>query len=161
MKWHPIKEGLLAYANEYGHVGMYDTFDSRPISFKTYHKSQGAPFIDWGFDMTLVLEDTDMKDTLLSCGGDGMIHVYDIDNPQAPPINLNERLQEVNTAWFASLKATDSSRHAMSISKDKKYMAFGHTDGLVEVYSMETLKLVYVSNCQRSLIRSLDWKSRF
>lgn len=155
-----MKEGFLAYANEYGHVGMYDTFNLKHISFKTYHKCQSAAYIDWGSDMTLALEDTDMKDTLLSCGGDGIIHVYDIDNPQAPPINLNERLQEMNMSWFISLKAANSSRHAMSISNDKKYIAFGHTDGLVEVYSMDTLKLVYVSNCQRHLIRSLDWKSK-
>ena len=109
-------------------------------------------------DMSQVLDDTDMRDTLLSCGGDGIIHVYDIHNPNVAPINLNERLQERNESWFKTFEVKTSVRCILRIYTQAKLIAFGHTDGLVEVYSMENLKLVYVSNCQRHAIRALDWK---
>ncbi|KAI9339130.1 quinon protein alcohol dehydrogenase-like superfamily [Pilaira anomala] len=158
ISWHPTKEGFLAYGNEYGHVGIYDTFNSRHIPFRSYHKSQGSPSIDWGLNMCSVLEDSDMKDTLVSCGADGMIHVYDVDHPQVPPINLNERLRENNVSWLTSLDAKDSLRHVLKIDEKARFIAFGHTDGIVEVYSLESLKLIFVSNCQRQLIQTLDWK---
>lgn len=108
--------------------------------------------------MCTVLEDADMKDTAVSCGYDGMIHVYDVDHPQAPPINLNERLKENNVSWMTSLDAKDSYRHVLKIDERAQFIAFGHTDGIVEVYRLDTLKLIFVSNCQRQLIKALDWK---
>ncbi|KAI7892935.1 WD40-repeat-containing domain protein [Mucor mucedo] len=158
IRCHPTREGYLAYSNEYGHVGIYDIFNLRHIPFRTYHKVQGAPSIDWGSDMCLALEDTDMKDTAISCGDDGVIHVYDINHPQAPPINLNERLKENNTSWMTSLNAKSSHRHVLKVDEKARLIAFGHTDGLVEVYRLDTLKLVFVSNCQRQVIKALDWK---
>lgn len=161
INWHPTKEGFLAYGNEYGHVGIYDTFNLRHIPFKSYHKSQGAPSIDWGLNMCTVLEDSDMKDTIVSCGADGVIHVYDVDHPQVPPINLNERLRENNVSWLTSLDAKNSFRHVLKIDEKARFIAFGHTDGIVEVYLLESLKLIFVSNCQRQLIKTLDWKCNY
>ncbi|KAI7904079.1 WD40-repeat-containing domain protein [Cokeromyces recurvatus] len=159
VRWHPHKEGLLAYSNEYGHVGMIDTFNSKHIPFKSYHKSQTAPYLDWGLNMTTSLEDLDMQDTLVSCGGDGIIHIYDVDHPNIPPINFNERLQEKNPDWFISLSAVDSYRCIIKIDKNAEFIAIGHTNGLVEVYSLNSLKVIYVSNCQRQRIKSLDWNN--
>ncbi|KAI9483207.1 MAG: quinon protein alcohol dehydrogenase-like superfamily [Benjaminiella poitrasii] len=159
IRWHPRREGFIAYGNEYGHVGMVDTFNSKHIPFKNYHKVQAAPYIDWGLDMTSSLEDSDMRDTLLSCGRDGVIHVYDAEHPNVPPINLNERLQEKNSDWFISLGAIDSRRCIIKIDATARFIAIGHSNGLVEVYALTNLKVVYVSNCQRQLISSLDWKS--
>lgn len=131
------------------------------MPFKSFHKYQSAPSIDWGLDMSNVLEDSDMTDTLLSCGGDGIIHVYDINAPNGPPINLNERLKENNPVWFTTLEAKNSNRCVLKIDRSGKYIAFGHTDGTVEVYMLSTLKLIFVSNCERQLIRTLDWKGTY
>ncbi|KAI8088174.1 quinon protein alcohol dehydrogenase-like superfamily [Thamnidium elegans] len=158
INWHPRKEGFLAFGNEYGHVGIYDTLNLRHMPFKSYHKSLGAPSIDWGLNMCSVLEDSDMMDTLVSCGADGVVHVYDVDHPLAPPINLNERLRENNVSWITSLDAKDSYRRVLKIDANARFIAFGHTDGIVEVYKLDTLKLIFVSNCQRQLIKTLDWK---
>ncbi|KAI8070529.1 quinon protein alcohol dehydrogenase-like superfamily [Gilbertella persicaria] len=154
---HSTKEGLVAYSNEYGHVGLYDTLDLRRIPCKTYHRSQGAPFIAWGPDMSEVLENN-MKDTLFSCGGDGILHVYDANSPQAPPVQLNQRLQEKNLAWFTSLTSIKTNRYSLKIDKKAQYLALGHTNGFVEVYSLQTLKIMYVSNYHRELVRALDFK---
>lgn len=110
--------------------------------------------------MCLVLEDTDMKDTVISCGEDGIVHVYDVDHPQVPPINLNERLKENNVSWMTSLDAKNSHRRVLKVDVKAQFIAFGHTDGIVEVYKLDTLKLVFVSNCQRQLIKALDWKCK-
>ncbi|KAI8378119.1 hypothetical protein EDC96DRAFT_215674 [Choanephora cucurbitarum] len=158
VKWHPRKEGLLAFSNEYGHVGLYDTVNSRRIPCKTYHRSSGAPFIDWGGDMRTILEEDDMEDTLLSCGNDGVLHAYNANNVQLPCINLTERLREKNDTWFTSLEATKSKRCSLRVDSKAKYMSLGHTNGLVEIYSLENLKLVYASNYHREAVRSLDFK---
>lgn len=150
----------MGLSNEYGHVGIYDTSNGRHIPFRIYHKVQGPPSIDWGLDMCLALEDTDMKDTLVSCGNDGIIHVYDINHPQVPPINLNERLKENNVAWITSLDGKTSHRFTLKVDEKAQLIAFGHTDGLVEVYKLDTLKLLFVSNYQRQIIKALDWKCK-
>lgn len=99
-----------------------------------------------------------MADVLVSCGGDGTIHIYDTNNLSAPPIYLDERLHEKNSGWFNTLKSRNSKRCTLKIDERRKYLAFGHTDGTVEVYTLSTLKMIFTSNCQRHLIRTLDWK---
>lgn len=152
---------MLAYSNDYGRVGYYDTLNLKNTSFKSFHKHQSAPSIDWGLDMSSILEHPDMVDVLLSCGGDGTIHVYDSRNQNAPPVYLNERLEEKNRGWFNTLESKNSKRCALKIDERRKYIAFGHTDGTVEVYALNTLKLIFISNCQRHLIRTLDWKCKY
>ncbi|KAI8387435.1 quinon protein alcohol dehydrogenase-like superfamily [Blakeslea trispora] len=158
IKWHPHKEGLLAFSNEYGHIGLYDVINSRRTPCKTYHKSPGAPFIDWAADMRDALQEDDMEDTLISCGSDGMVHAYNANNVQLPCINLTERLREKNDTWFTSLELTKSKCCSMRIDHKAKYMSLGHMSGLVEIYALDNLKLVYASNYHREAIRSLDFK---
>lgn len=139
---------------------MYDIINLRHIPFKTYHKQQGAPSIDWGNGRGMLAYDYENVDRLFSCGSDGTIHVYNSQSPQNQPYNLNYLMRERNPAWFTSLEAKNSHRIVLKIDEKHKYIAFGHTDGLVEVYEIEPLRLIFVSNCQRQLIRALDWKCK-
>lgn len=101
-----------------------------------------------------------MTDTLLSVGGDGIIHVYDINNPAEPPVNLNDRLRERNSAWFVAMEATDTKRNTLAVTDTHDLVAIGHTSGLVEVYDLRALKVIFATNSQSNCIWSLDWKSR-
>ena len=110
--------------------------------------------------MRTVLEEDDMEDTLLSCGNDGVLHAYNTNNVQLPCINLTERLREKNDTWFTSLEATKSKCCSLRVDSKAKYMSLGHTNGLVEIYSLENLKLVYASSYHREAVRSLDFKCK-
>lgn len=151
---------MIAYGNEYGHVGMYDTFNNKHIPTKTYHLAQTTPFVDWGGNLAEVLEEPEMTDTLLSVGGDGIIHVYDINQPREMPVNLNDRLKEKNEAWFTALEGTDTIRTTLKVDEGCNFIAIGHNNGLVEVYAFSTLKAVFASNYQNKRVQSLDWKSK-
>jgi hypothetical protein len=135
--------------------------NQRSKSFRVYHKSQGTPSIAWGLNLSQILEDDEMTDTMVSCGQDGRVHAYDSNKPQAPPIDFNERLDERNKSWALIQNAkANIYRCQLGIDEQAEFIAFGNTDGIVEVYQLCTLKLIYISNCQRQKITTLEWKRK-
>ncbi|GAN02571.1 conserved hypothetical protein [Mucor ambiguus] len=159
IRGHPSVEGTAAYSNEFGHVGLCDSFiKNHGIKFHKHHTLNSAPFIDWGPDMCDVLQREDMRHPLISCGGDGAVHVYDMNSVKTPPILLCHVLERLNPAWFNKLKGIDSHRHSLKVDSKQTRIAFGHTNGFIEVYNLKTLKLIYTSDYQRQCITSLDWK---
>ncbi|KAK4517382.1 uncharacterized protein ATC70_000717 [Mucor velutinosus] len=156
---HPSVEGTAAYSNEFGHVGLCDSFvKNNGIKFHKHHTLNSAPFIDWGPDMCDVLQREDMRHPLISCGGDGTVHVYDMNNVKTPPALLCQVLERLNPAWFNKLKSIDSHRHSLKVDSKLTWIAFGHTNGFIEIYNLKTLKLIYTSNYQRQCVTALDWK---
>ncbi|CAO3689943.1 unnamed protein product [Rhizopus microsporus] len=158
---HPSKEGLVAYVNEYGRLGLYDTLNQRYTYFKQLYKSMECPMIAWGFDLSTCLYDMDMTDTLIACSSNDVnIYVYNINQPNQPVIALNDILEQRNPLWYDTLKSKDGV-HRTCMAIDKKCIAFGHVDGVVEVYCRSTLQLVYVSNFHRQKITAMDWKDDY
>ncbi|CEP17806.1 hypothetical protein [Parasitella parasitica] len=159
IRGHPFVDGVVAYSNEFGHVGMCDSFiKNSAVKFSKHHTMESAPFIDWGPNMCDILQREDMKAPLVSCGGDGTVHVYDMNSIKTPPVRLCDLMEKLNPAWFSKLKSVDSRRHAMKIDEKLLYIAFGHTNGFLEIYSLKTLKLIYTTDYQRHCITSLAWK---
>lgn len=107
-----------------------------------------------------VLQRQDMQYPLISCGGDGTVHVYDMKSLKTPPERLCDVLERLNPVWFNKLKSIDSRRHLLKVDPKLVLIAFGHTNGFIEIYNLKTLKLVYTSDYQRQCITSLDWKCR-
>lgn len=99
-----------------------------------------------------------MRHPLISCGGDGTVHVYDMNSVKTPPVLLCHVLERLNPAWFNKLKSIDSHRHTLKVDPKLTRIAFGHTNGFVEIYNLKTLKLIYTSDYQRQCITALDWK---
>ncbi|KAF1807462.1 WD40-repeat-containing domain protein [Mucor lusitanicus] len=156
---HPVVEGTSAYSDEFGHAGLCDSFvKNNGVKFHTHHTLNSAPFIDWGPDMCEVLQREDMRHPLISCGGDGTVHVYDMSNVKTPPVLLCQVMERLNPAWFNKLKSIDSHRHAFKVDPKLTRIAFGLTNGFIEIYNLKTLKLIYTSDYQRDCITSLDWK---
>lgn len=120
-----------------------------------------CPVIAWGFDLSTCLYDMEMTDTLIACSSNDVnIYVYNINQPNQPAIILNDILEQRNPSWYNTLKSkNDAYRTCMAI--DKKCIAFGHVDGVVEVYHRSTLQLVYVSNFHRQKITAMDWKDDY
>ncbi|KAI8987233.1 WD40-repeat-containing domain protein [Mycotypha africana] len=160
IRWHPTREGLLAFGNDLGHIGILNVTDTSRQMFKIFHNARGAPYIDWGGDMATALNCADMTNTLMSCGQDGVIHAYDANNPKNPPFNINEKIRDLNAAWVESLIAMETFPFCIKIDEQHRFIAVGHNTGLVEVYNLKDLKVIYVSNYHRQLIKALDWKCR-
>lgn len=117
--------------------------------------------IAWGFDLSTCLYDMDMTDTLIACSSNDVnIYVYNINQPNQPVIMLNDILEQRNPSWYDTLKSKDGV-HRTCMAIDKKCIAFGHVDGIVEVYCRNTLQLVYVSNFHRQKITAMDWKDDY
>lgn len=117
--------------------------------------------IAWGFDLSTCLYDMDMTDTLIACSSNDVnIYVYNINQPNQPVIMLNDILEQRNPSWYDTLKSKDGV-HRTCMAIDKKRIAFGHMDGIVEVYCRNTLQLVYVSNFHRQKITAMDWKDDY
>lgn len=110
--------------------------------------------------MCEVLQREDMRHPLISCGGDGTVHVYDMSNVKTPPVLLCQVMERLNPAWFNKLKSIDSHRHAFKVDPKLTRIAFGLTNGFIEIYNLKTLKLIYTSDYQRDCITSLDWKCK-
>ena len=120
-----------------------------------------CPMIAWGFDLSTCLYDMDMTDTLIACSSNDVnIYVYNINQPNQPVIALNDILEQRNPLWYDTLKSKDGV-HRTCMAIDKKCIAFGHVDGVVEVYCRSTLQLVYVSNFHRQKITAMDWKDDY
>ncbi|KAL7321195.1 hypothetical protein PS15m_000991 [Mucor circinelloides] len=159
IRGHPFVEGVAAYSNEFGHVGLCDSFVKHSgAKFQKHHTLNSAPYIDWGPNMCDVLQRQDMQYPLISCGGDGTVHVYDMKSLKTPPERLCDVLERLNPVWFNKLKSIDSRRHLLKVDPKLVLIAFGHTNGFIEIYNLKTLKLVYTSDYQRQCITSLDWK---
>ncbi|KAG0994605.1 hypothetical protein G6F28_005586 [Rhizopus arrhizus] len=157
--YHPSRQGVLAYGNEYGRVGIYDIMNQRNQVFKIYQKTMECPILAWGPDLSSALEDECMTDTLLSCSGNKVL-VYNAREPESSPVLLNTYLEQHNIAWTDSLKSKeDFHRTCMAVNKD--HIAFGHMDGVIEVYSLTTFQLLYASICHRKRIMAMDWKEGY
>ncbi|KAI8645978.1 WD40-repeat-containing domain protein [Parasitella parasitica] len=158
---HPFIDGVVAYSNEFGHVGLCDSFiKNNAVKFSKHHTMENAPFIDWGPNMCEILQREDMEAPLISCGGDGTVHVYNMNSIKTPPVRLCDMMNKLNPAWFNKLKNIDSHRHAMKIDQKSTFIAFGHTNGFLEIYKLKTLKLIYTTDYQRQCITSLAWKHK-
>ncbi|CAO3700998.1 unnamed protein product [Rhizopus stolonifer] len=160
VKCHPFKEGVVAYADDIGRFGVYNTTNQQSEPFKTHQNSKECSLIAWGPDMSTALNDANMVDTLISCKKNGLILVHDSQNPESNPIVLNGFLEQKNPSWTDSLQFKNGfCRTSMAVNRD--LIAFGHMDGVVEVYSLNTFQLVYVSTCHRKAITAMDWKGNY
>ncbi|KAI9246141.1 WD40-repeat-containing domain protein [Sporodiniella umbellata] len=157
---HPSKPDLLAFADEIGRVGIYDTSKQQNCIFKTHQNSKECPLIVWGLDMSLALNDGSMLDTLITCNSNGMIYVHDSQDSVANPIILNDLIDQRNSYWTDSLRFKTGFRRT-AMAANKNFIAFGHMDGVVEVYSLTTLKLLYISTCHNKEITALDLKDNY
>ncbi|KAI7869777.1 WD40-repeat-containing domain protein [Spinellus fusiger] len=153
--WHPKRAGILAYSTQYGRVGFYDVHSNRNTVFKAYHKQDSSPSIAWG----PLVGATGTTDVLVSCGSES-VFVHEVAQCNQQPVRLESLLQENNSAWIQSINAKSNvKRTCMAMDPSGSYLAFGYTDGVVDVYSTETLKLVFVTNAHRHAIQSLAWQS--
>ncbi|KAF7726435.1 Gem-associated protein 5 [Apophysomyces ossiformis] len=153
VKWHPAKEGILAYSTEYGHIGMYDIHRGKCQQYKSYHKKGGAPSIAW---MT-----RSGVDSLLSCGNDGNLYLHEMDRPSQSAADLDLLIRESNPLWYETIDSKPNAKRCfVAIDDMHQFIALGNSDGVVEVYVAGSLNLIYTSNFHRQKISSMSWKRR-
>ncbi|KAL0089762.1 hypothetical protein J3Q64DRAFT_1636761 [Phycomyces blakesleeanus] len=153
--WHPKRPDLLAYSTQYGRVGVYDANANKNTVFKTYHKQEYGPNISWGS----LSSGTGSEYVLVSCGAEHII-AYDPMEPEKQPVFLAPLLENANPAWTQSINAkANAKRSCMAIDSTGKLIAFGYTDGVVDVYRLDTFKLVFVANCHRHCVLAIAWQS--
>ncbi|KAI8084720.1 uncharacterized protein BX664DRAFT_266051 [Halteromyces radiatus] len=170
---HPTLDGQVAFSTQYGHVGIYDIYNSKCDIFRQHHSgSNGGPSLAWAGDLSAVLkmnknydddddQNTTMIDTLITCSSDGSntgLYLRDVNHRSRTPIDLDQVLENINPDWYTLLKTKNTIRSFVSVNPSFQYMALGNGDGSLEIYSLKTLKLIYVSNYQRSIITALHWK---
>ncbi|KAG0175328.1 Gem-associated protein 5 [Apophysomyces sp. BC1015] len=151
VKWHPKKEGILAYSTEYGHVGIYDVHRGKCQPSKSYHIKGGAPSIAW-----ITSSGTD---NLVSCGNDGKLLLHEVVRPSQQAVDLDRLIREANLEWYQTIDAKLNARRCfVAIDDTKQFIALGNTDGVVEVYTTERFAMVYISTFHRQKITSMTWK---
>lgn len=167
IQWHPTTEGMAAYSTEYGHVGIYDVYNNKNMTFKEYHAVGAAPSLAWAGDLSAVLAKTNtdgsdtMTDTLITCGGKGGLFLRNAGHPNQAPIPLTTVLEAINPDLYMLLEAkTTLIRTAVATNSSFEYMALGNSDGSMEIYSLQTLKVIYSSNHHRKPITCLHWKGK-
>ncbi|CAO3584397.1 unnamed protein product [Absidia cylindrospora] len=165
VQWHPTSEGLLAFSTEYGHVGIYDFYNSKCQTLKEYHAAgDGTPSMTWTGDLTSLLADKNMAghnmtDTLITCGGkNGDLYIRNVSHPTQAPISLNAILRNTNPTFYTLLETKQSRCVSVSANPSGLYLALGNSDGSLEIYRLKNLKIVYASNYHRKKITSLHWK---
>lgn len=103
LAWHPIKDGILAFATGEGRVGFFDVnnLSKPPILLKQHHR-RCVYSLSWGPPLGRAeVEDPD-KPRLFSCG-DGDLFQYDMDFPDRDPVNIKELIHESNPSIKKSL----------------------------------------------------------
>jgi WD40 repeat protein len=158
---------MAAYSTEYGHVGIYDVYNNKNMTFKEYHAVGAAPSLAWAGDLSAVLAKTNtdgsdtMTDTLITCGGKGGLFLRNAGHPNQAPIPLTTVLEAINPDLYMLLEAkTTLIRTAVATNSSFEYMALGNSDGSMEIYSLQTLKVIYSSNHHRKPITCLHWKGK-
>ncbi|KAI9004278.1 WD40-repeat-containing domain protein [Phycomyces nitens] len=153
--WHPTRPDILAYSTQYGRVGIYNTSTNKNTVFKPVHKQEYGPNISWGS----LSGASGSENMLVSCGTEHVI-AYDATNTEKQPIFLAPLLEDANTAWAQSINAKANSRRScMAIDNTRNLIAFGYTDGVIDVYQLSTLKLIFVANCHRHRVLAISWQS--
>ncbi|KAI8993629.1 WD40-repeat-containing domain protein [Pilobolus umbonatus] len=159
IQYHPTRENILAYTTSNGNIGIYDTVKNQCTQFKYYYSNSESVGIYWALDMSSVLGNPHMTDALISCNSEGEIIALDSNKHTSQAIVINSVLERLNPGWINSIKEkVGFMRTCMAIDENRKYIAFGHKDGLVEVYMLDTLKIVFASNYHIRNITSMDWK---
>ncbi|KAI8379295.1 WD40-repeat-containing domain protein [Radiomyces spectabilis] len=161
--WHPEKDGIMVYSNSYGNMGLYDVYNSKAIPFKGYHKQGnkqgGAPLLAWASSIPSVAETMASPWMMISYGVDDKMFVHDAENPSRRPVELIPYLQEKNPVWYESLLLNPERKRRRLATDDKsQYLAVGYTDGLVEIYRLDTLKIIFVSNALQGQISAMHWR---
>ncbi|KAG2172005.1 hypothetical protein INT43_001482 [Umbelopsis isabellina] len=162
VKWHPTNEGSLIYGTEYGSVGLMDTYTSKNITFKSYHKST-IYSLDWIIhsdtlmDVLQQLEGNSQGPWLVSSDGKS-IFLHDIYKQHKAALDIDQILSETNRDWIASVKEKGIQRCDVAIHNEASLIAIGNSDGSIEVYSLKSLKLVYTANNQTKRTNSMKWR---
>ncbi|KAI9317067.1 quinon protein alcohol dehydrogenase-like superfamily [Dichotomocladium elegans] len=145
-KWNPTREGSVAYSTEYGRLGVYDVDSNKNHRFKFYHQNRGAVHITWAGDLYLG-EGTVVRDSLISCGTDGEIYAFHSQKPNEAPVPMIGILAQINPSWSAATQA----------NSDHRFFAIGSTDGMVEIYRLDTFKIIYICNALTAEITAMSW----
>lgn len=152
-------EGLVAYSSEYGRIGVYDIVkeSSGGRLFKHYHRNQGdPPMIAWA-----KIKDSP-TDMLLTCGGYGELFAFNPQRLDEPPLDIAAEIETLNPDWMSTLQIKLKTRRCcMGVDPQGVFLALGHTDGLVEVYKLDTLKLFYTADCFANRVTSLAWSRKY
>ena len=157
--WHPSREGTLAYSTEYGRVGIYDTINNKSTQFKTYHQSKGAISINWV--SSIQIGEQSLQDAIISCGSDGTLYAFNSKRPNVKPINLQNTIQQANPTWCSTLEAkVKTSRCYASVDPHSRFLALGSSDGVVEVYRLDTFKIAYVAASQQTMVSVMAWRGK-
>ncbi|CAO3647994.1 unnamed protein product [Cunninghamella echinulata] len=165
VQWHPTKEGILAFSTEYGHIGIYDTYNNKSFTFRSHRSSSSegsVPSLTWIGDISSLTdisfdETLDMTNILVTCDSEHLF-LRDANHHHNDPINLNNLLQQHNPEWYTLLSSKNISRTCVAINPSGEFLALGDTDGSVEIYHLKTLKIIYASNTLRLPITAMHWK---
>ncbi|KAI9264914.1 WD40-repeat-containing domain protein [Phascolomyces articulosus] len=157
VQWHPTRENILAYSTEYGRVGIYDIAKSKCFTFKTYYQSKGQVFISWAFDIQLD-DKPFLREAIITCNPEGIVYAYDAKQHNTRAIVVNDYIQQVNPKWCTTLEAkVKTSRCCSAVDPQSRFLALGNTDGVVEVYRLDTFQIIYVASSQQVAVTSLAW----
>ncbi|XP_067142043.1 gem-associated protein 5 [Centruroides vittatus] len=158
LSWHPNKEGMLAFGTEEGRVGIVDTIGNKPpIIFKSFHK-ESVYRVGWGPDYKFFKQnyesDSKQKLYLYSCG-DRVIYIHDPSDVNSHAANFDEFAALTNRSYTALLRTDFAWRSDFSV------IAVGNTDGTVEIFSGQNLRLLARIVTQKKLINCLSWHPQF
>ncbi|KAI9494241.1 WD40-repeat-containing domain protein [Zychaea mexicana] len=157
VRWHPTRENILAYSTEYGRVGVYDTSSNKCHQFKTYYNTKGSISISWASDIQI--GETFVRDAIISCGPNNIAYAFDVKQPTAKAVNVTDWIRQVNPAWSTIMEAkVKTSRCCAAVDPQSRFLALGNTDGAVEVYRLDTFRIVYVANSQQTAVKVLSWR---
>ncbi|KAG8234130.1 hypothetical protein J437_LFUL007496 [Ladona fulva] len=153
--WHPTQEMKLAYGTHEGRVGIQDLIPGHlPKDFILHHHhpvyalSWGPPCFKEGGVHKFP------KFCLYSCG-EGVILMYDPDEPEKEPQRINTLMKggrEENSAKKKGSGCTD-----IAWKPDYSLFAVGNSDGTVQLYSAPHLELVHTIFAHQKLLMCLAW----
>lgn len=151
VKWHPSKEGLLAFGADDGQVGVYNTISKRAEISATYHKKT-VYSLSWGPPCPKTDENAIITHNLYSCAGDGRVYQHRTGHFMEDPVDVCALIVKTNDIKHKPLGRTD-----VSWNLDGTVMALGNEDGSIEVFVPPDLMQIGLIMTHKKSITTLVW----
>ncbi|XP_074619191.1 gem-associated protein 5-like isoform X2 [Acropora palmata] len=155
VKWHPSKEGLLAFGADDGQVGVYNTISKRADISATYHKKT-VYSLSWGPSCPQTDKDSMISHNLYSCAGDGRVYQHRTGHFMDDPIDVDALILKSNDIKHKPYGRTD-----VSWNLDGTVLALGNEDGSIEVFFPPDLKQIGLLMTHKKSITTLVWHHGF
>ncbi|XP_047143757.1 gem-associated protein 5 isoform X1 [Hydra vulgaris] len=146
IKYHPSKEGILAFGTEDGHVGCYNVLSKKYDIATSYHQ-KSVYCLAWGPNCISIDE---RINSLYTIGGEGTILMHKMGSFNIEAINISTLIKTENKLVSVPRRSEASWR------SDFLFIAIGNEDGTIDILSTK-MHCVCKVLVHKKMINTLAW----